>query len=247
MKNTTLFELNRAIEQWRGELAQSPAVRVENLDELESHVRDAISDLQGHGLSEREAFIVAAGRVGGGDAVAAEFGKVNGAAIWLDRMLWMLIGLQVWQFVLRVLNLVGSDAMYLGLYGIGYDAKSHGYASPVIVSTLIQFFGVAASAAVCGWLFLRKGQSLGRLLARAVHRRTTMMITFAACVVLPLAVSAASSFTSVWLNRMLGPQKFGEILVPISVSWAITQLTTIAALVALTLFLARKRLRLAND
>ena len=43
---STPFDLNQAIQQWRDGLAQSPAIRGENLDELEVHLRDSVATLQ---------------------------------------------------------------------------------------------------------------------------------------------------------------------------------------------------------
>ena len=46
MENQTAFDLNQAIQRWRENLANSPAFRSENLNELESHLRDSISTLE---------------------------------------------------------------------------------------------------------------------------------------------------------------------------------------------------------
>src|SRR5690349_14090776 len=46
MENPTSFDLNRAVQQWRETLAQSPAFRGENLNELESHLSDSIAAWQ---------------------------------------------------------------------------------------------------------------------------------------------------------------------------------------------------------
>src|SRR5689334_23260986 len=65
MENQTSFELNNAIQRWRENLGQSPAFRSENLNELESHLRDSIATLQAKGLLEEEAFLIASRRIGG--------------------------------------------------------------------------------------------------------------------------------------------------------------------------------------
>ena len=82
METTTPFELNRAIQQWHENLAQSPAFRRENLDEPEAHLHDAIPELQKCGLSIEEAFIVAARRIGTNHSLAPEYAKVNGSSIY---------------------------------------------------------------------------------------------------------------------------------------------------------------------
>jgi len=95
MENQTSFDLNLAIERWREELGQSQAFRTENLDELEAHLRDSVTRLQTHGLSVEEAFLVAGRRIGKNGPLEAEFAKINGQAVWLDRFLWLLLGVQL--------------------------------------------------------------------------------------------------------------------------------------------------------
>lgn len=92
METTTPFDLNRAIQEWRNSLARSPALHSENLAELESHLRDSISELLRARLSSEEAFLIAARRVGQGDALDREFRKVNSGAILLERASWLLAG-----------------------------------------------------------------------------------------------------------------------------------------------------------
>src|SRR4051794_28704824 len=64
MENTTPYNLNAEIQQWREALAQSPAFNSENLNELESHLRDSVARLRASGLSEEEALLIATKRIG---------------------------------------------------------------------------------------------------------------------------------------------------------------------------------------
>ncbi|HTB82688.1 MAG TPA: hypothetical protein VK742_03460 [Candidatus Sulfotelmatobacter sp.] len=99
METTTPFDLNHAIQQWRNDLAQSSAFRGENLDELETHLRDSVVALQARDLSAEEAFYVAARRVGTGAVLIKEFGKVNAVNVWVERCLWALIVMQLWNVI----------------------------------------------------------------------------------------------------------------------------------------------------
>jgi hypothetical protein len=108
METTTPFDLNCAIQRWRENLTQSPALRSENLNELESHLRDSIATLQTRGLSSEEAFTVAAKRIGTGGLLAKEFAKVNAGAVWMDRLLWMLIGHQAWMLISMLCSTASS-------------------------------------------------------------------------------------------------------------------------------------------
>jgi hypothetical protein len=99
MENPTEFDLNAAMQRWREQLSQSPNFRQENLEELETHLRDAVSAWRGRGLSEEEAILVATRRIGGALALETEFAKVNVREIWLNRLLWMLAGALLWRVV----------------------------------------------------------------------------------------------------------------------------------------------------
>lgn len=114
MENPTAFDLNFAIKRWRNALAQSPALHGEDLDELESHLRDAVGDLHARGLSEEEAVLVAARRMGWAETLAQEFGKVNTAALWRDRALWMLLGMLFLTVGWDLSSTVSSVLTYLG-------------------------------------------------------------------------------------------------------------------------------------
>jgi hypothetical protein len=132
METTTAFDLNQAIQGWCENLRQSPAFRSENLYELETHLRDAITALQGSGLSDEEAFIIAAKRLGRNSQLEAEFAKQNGRSVWLDRALWILIGAQIWvlatnltQFLQAFANVsLSSINGWLATYGFSIIAES---------------------------------------------------------------------------------------------------------------------------
>lgn len=247
MENPVPFDLNRAIQQWRENLAQSPAFRGENLNELESHLCDSISAWQTRGLSPEEAFIIATRRVGQGGALESEFGKVNETVVWLDRFFWMLIGYQVWTFIAGAMALFTGNALVLGLHSVGYDFKSHGHTIPFVAFfTLVHLAGFAGSLALCWWLFQRKGQRFGRWLYRLLYRRATWVLAFVTLYLLSLSIPLMSGGTVTLLLRVFGRETFGEIALPESYSSMIMHLTTPVVFIGLTLFLARKRLRLSQ-
>jgi len=246
MENPTSFDLNRAIQQWRENLGQSPAFRSENLNELESHLRDSVATFETRGLSAEEAFLVAARRIGASSALEPEFGKVNGQAIWLDRFFWMLMGNQVWAFISGAIGLVTGNALLLGLHGVGYDFKSHGHTILVALFTLVHLAGFAGSLALCWWLFCRKGQRFGRWLNRLLYRRATWVLAFVTLYLLSLSIPLISGGAVTLLFTAFGRETVGEIVLPESYSSIIMHVTTPVVFIGLTLFLARKRFRLAN-
>jgi hypothetical protein len=78
METAIEFDLNMALRLWREQLSQSPQFRPENLDELESHLRDSMASLQTKGLSAEESFLIGARRVGSAAALEREFAGENG-------------------------------------------------------------------------------------------------------------------------------------------------------------------------
>jgi hypothetical protein len=82
METAIEFDLNMALRLWREQLSQSPQFRAENLDELESHLRDSMASLQTKGLSAEESFLIGARRVGSAAALEREFAGENGGRGW---------------------------------------------------------------------------------------------------------------------------------------------------------------------
>jgi len=72
-----VFDLEHAIEDWNRRFAQLDSIRSSDVDELEVHLRDSIFELASRGLTEEEAFGVAAARIGAAAAVGHEFEKNN--------------------------------------------------------------------------------------------------------------------------------------------------------------------------
>jgi hypothetical protein len=222
MENQTSFDLNAAMHRWRESLGQSPEFRIENIDELESHVQDSISDLQGRGLSAEEAFVIATRRVGSGAALAAEFAQVNGQALWIDRGLWMLVG---WAVISGFESLSRSSAMF----------TINPRMFPVPFLPLLTWMLPILVGAILLRSLIRAQGVVPRLLGKLQWRPTAlalMAIGAGASSVL-LRVLAWNSITGDGLHRELAISS----LIPL-VEWVL------AAVVIL--FLARKKLRLAK-
>jgi hypothetical protein len=238
------FELNREIQRWRENLAQSPAIRLENLDELESHLRDSVTALQTSGLSTGEAFMVATKRIGKGDLLETEFRKVNGRTVWLDRMLWMLIGIQVWGFVSGLVGAISSGAVSLGLVGGNFDFNTHGRTLPVLLFAGVRLLAVVGSLAICWWLIVRKGQSLGSRINWFVDGRMKLAMICGAFCVVSLAGSALGYSSPILLLKLTDSRTYGEVMLSQSYSYPFGWMIQAGGLIILTLLLARKRLRL---
>jgi hypothetical protein len=70
------------IAEWRAYVAKAPAVDGRDVDELESHLRDQIAELDAAHLSADEAFLVAVKRMGDLDALSREFAREHSGRLW---------------------------------------------------------------------------------------------------------------------------------------------------------------------
>jgi len=103
--------LNEAIRRWQENLGASPAFGRDNLEELASHLRASVGRLKATGLSEEEAFVIAARRIGEQGALEREYAKVNWAVGWSWAMFlfWIVAGIYLIQVVSSVV--LGLNAM----------------------------------------------------------------------------------------------------------------------------------------
>jgi hypothetical protein len=70
------------MQEWRTAVRRNKAVDESDAAELEAHLRDAMTDLEGAGLSSDEAFLIAVRRVGTVDALTAEFAREHSDRLW---------------------------------------------------------------------------------------------------------------------------------------------------------------------
>ena len=87
-----MFQLEHAIQNWKEALVGDGSINAEERLELESHLRESVASLQSQSLSEQEAFLVAANRVGRPIELQQEFEKNSSALRWRYRLFWMLVG-----------------------------------------------------------------------------------------------------------------------------------------------------------
>ncbi len=77
-----MFEVEAHIRKWRGHLRASGYLGEEELDELESHLRDSVDELVACPLTPEEAFLVAVRRLGDAESLSREFAKVSPETVW---------------------------------------------------------------------------------------------------------------------------------------------------------------------
>lgn len=78
MDGSAMFDLNRKIERWRLSLLRVGSFQWDELNELETHLRDAFDQLLESGISSEEAFSIATRQIGDPVAVSMEYQKSRG-------------------------------------------------------------------------------------------------------------------------------------------------------------------------
>ncbi len=70
-----MFDLNQQIGRWKSAVAKTGACASDELQELESHLREEIAALVAAGLSEQEAYSESVSRLGDPVQIGREFAK----------------------------------------------------------------------------------------------------------------------------------------------------------------------------
>ena len=70
------------VAQWRAHLLRHGAMDPADVEELESHLREQVTELQDTGLAADEAVLVAVKRIGSIDAVSREFARAHSERLW---------------------------------------------------------------------------------------------------------------------------------------------------------------------
>jgi putative ABC transport system permease protein len=154
-----MFDLERAIQQWKKALNKNSALEDGYKEELENHLRDKIDYLVSRGSSEEEAFEEAAKKIGEANIIGSEYFKtdtrhINGCPPWQKR---------------RWLPLLFSNYLRIGLRKLKRQK----------IYSLINIAGLAVGLACCAVIILYVKNELSydafhkdadRIYRVAVHR-----------------------------------------------------------------------------
>ena len=127
-----MFELDKSILEWKRSFQQNCSLNEESIDELESHLRESVFELNRKGLSEEESFFVAMNRLGYAPALDAEFEKNSPLGVNQDRLIWMLSG-YLGVSICGITSTAIVSSLSTGMAYAGADATATG-----VVVTLVQ-------------------------------------------------------------------------------------------------------------
>ncbi len=151
-----MFDLNGAIGDWRRRLEAQPDIQPADLAELEDHLRESVEDLRSSGLSEEEAFLVAARRLGDPEALGGEFATADPGLRRRLRLRWIMVG----AVALLALFLVAEVVVYLSASGLTF--LNPGIPALGLVLGLLRL-AVFLIGGVLIWRLLTQDSAAGRI------------------------------------------------------------------------------------
>jgi hypothetical protein len=146
METRTAFDLNEHLAKWRDGLRNRPVICDEDIEELESHLRDTMDALLQARLSEEEAFLVAAHRVGHPVALEEQYRCAKPGTVWKERTQWMILGIVTLWVVSGLANLGSILTLFLG-GALAHNGIVLGWIGLAVQTLLLLGFG---------WLSLRQ-------------------------------------------------------------------------------------------
>lgn len=182
--------LEQQIGAWRAHLRTSGAITGADAAEMEDHLREQIASLNGDGLSDDEAFLVAVKRMGAIDALTREFAREHSDRLWKQ----LVLSGDGWEGGAAAGESFGSRKMWVALalavaaavaiklpalFGVGMDEGGMFY--PLNIS----FFTLPFIAAYFAWE--RPLPAAGRMALAAVFAVAAVLVN-----VFPFAPSPGS-------------------------------------------------------
>lgn len=187
-----MFDLSEAIGAWRRGMGANPDIQDGDLDELEDHLREGVAELRQSGLSEEEAFLVAARRLGDPEALAGEFATADPGLRRRVRLRWMVVGALA-ILVLRFLGDVMADFLTGGMAFMNAGPQLLGWTSGLLRLTILLVGGLLI------WRLLASDAAAGRIRNLGVWSAGVMSMLLVALV---LWIAAAS--LRGWSGWLLG-------------------------------------------
>lgn len=105
-----MLDLEERATAWRTEARLHSTLSEEELDELETHLRDRVDALVAGGDDTRAAYETARDQLGDVVAINAEYRKVRVPNCARERLLWMLVGYVVFEGIQQAARLVATFA-----------------------------------------------------------------------------------------------------------------------------------------
>lgn len=193
------FDLTGSRAAWLATLEASQAFSGAQLQELESHLDDAMEDLMQRGLTLPESFMIATRRLGGPAGLAKEYQKLASNPIWAVRGKWMVLGIISY---LTANAVTGTCMDILGLLAIGVPGGNPRLAVTVCGFLLSSVLGV--------WLLHRflRGKFPRRPDFAMRHPLRAAISVLVAAAIIPAVVGLLANFLKI--STVGGLAAYGE-------------------------------------
>ena len=199
-----MFDLNKAISSWRMGLSERQTCEKSDIDELETHLREEIDSLTASKLSQQEAFLVAAHRLGDPDSLAAEFAKVNTSILWRKRFFWAGAGFLSYIIAAYIAGCASAGFVLLARY-----AGVMGYSLGVVdIVSRILFFLVVIFVL---YEIARRKKRQGELFCKGAGNPWGKFILFASVFMVIAVMLAARILFPFTMVRVFGMSEYAEI------------------------------------
>jgi hypothetical protein len=201
MGGKAMFDLNDAIQQWRGRLGE--ACGRSDLEELETHLLEEMEALRASGLSEQEAFWVGTHRLGDPQSLVKEYAKINTLVRWKPRIFWMAAGV-LGYFILNSFSVATGKLLACALLFTGLNGTMLGIADCLGMFFLLGgAFYLLYLSAKHGW-FQKSFSNIVKSNKGRILFFTAMILVFN---LIRLVAPAAN-----WLmqTRLLTPSEYGN-------------------------------------
>lgn len=200
-----MFDLNKAIGNWRTSFLQRQTCAKSDIDELESHLREEIDNLTASKLSEQEAFLVAIHRLGDPDSLAGEFAKVNTSILWRQRLFWAGAGLLSYIVAIYIAKCASTGFVLLAWFA---GVKGYSLGVVDVISQIVFFLTIVFVLYEIG---RRKGRQ-GELFCEVVDNPWGKFVLFTGVLVIIAIMLAAQILIPATVAR-LSVREYGEMAI----------------------------------
>lgn len=194
-------DLNERIQGWRKTLLGRPGIGESDVDELESHLRDTVDRLTAAALTQEEAFLVAAHRIGSPVELEDQYSAVNFGEAWKTRVIWMVAGVLGYWTVTGASEALAKLTLIVGAGRVSDGVALARWGVPIDLVAIVAF-GCLLFKCV-RWQIIRNRKA-GQTKVRNGSVGLIIWLALAS-----LAASAAKGFVEVLAARLQGPATLG--------------------------------------
>lgn len=228
------FDLEKSVSRWRATFDADQGISADALDELEIHLRDSMEQLEEARLTQEEAFLVAARRVGSADALEPEYARVSPQTAWVRPLFWMTLGVVVFS------TAVGLTAAIGRLASLGAAAWMPVGSASLWAAVCHGLVILALTAAAAGsWIYLARGDRFGILGAIGSHPVRSLLCAMIGA----LIVKAMVFILTIWSAKLFGPALFGQVALSGGIAAFVIRILLIGGACALLLTLRKSMTR----